>query len=316
MTNTPAREGMPELPEADVLTCYFHRDTVAADRETCYDAGYRAAYIASQPTQGGEVSQELRDAWDARLYNVPAAQALAPLLAPGYRLIYRDAFRWKDANGSVLSNHYEWFNAAGLAADFGYAIAADLGFAAVIRDAALPHPQPARGEAVACETCGGRGEVGGWSPGDGYDAELCPDCTTPSPPSDAAQGDMVLVPGWFLRQVFGMAREGCKAPNAAYRWCERIDALFFTPNHREEYRSWELALPDAMHAARPVRVDDLIAKLSTDTHSVEIYSGRNHGGKNEWLVAIRDSRTDAANEYEGDTLLDALLAAHKGEGNG
>jgi hypothetical protein len=65
-----------------------------------------------------------------------------------------------------------------------------------------------------------------------------------------------------------------------------------------------------------VRVDDLIAKLSTDTHSVEIYSGRNHGGKNEWLVAIRDSRTDAANEYEGDTLLDALLAAHKGEGNG
>jgi hypothetical protein len=44
--------------------------------------------------------------------------------------------------------------------------------------AALPRPQP------ECETCSGRGEIGGWRHGEGYDSEPCPDCTPP-PPSDA-----------------------------------------------------------------------------------------------------------------------------------
>lgn len=69
-----------------------------------------------------------------------------------------------------------------------------------------------------------------------------------------------VVPGWLLRQVFGMAREGCRAPSAAYRWCERIDALFFTPDGREEYREWELELPDAM-LARPQPAQGDGAKL-------------------------------------------------------
>lgn len=28
-----------------------------------------------------------------------------------------------------------------------------------------------------CETCGGRGEVGGWRQGDGYGSDPCPDCS-------------------------------------------------------------------------------------------------------------------------------------------
>ncbi|HEP6426943.1 TPA: hypothetical protein VDB83_001214 [Burkholderia cenocepacia] len=42
-------------------------------------------------------------------------------------------------------------------------------------------PNAAGAEGVKpCETCGGRGEVGGWRAGEGYDAEACPDCATPA----------------------------------------------------------------------------------------------------------------------------------------
>jgi len=29
----------------------------------------------------------------------------------------------------------------------------------------------------------------------------------------------------MIRQMHGMAKKGCEAPNAAYRWCERIDEV-------------------------------------------------------------------------------------------
>jgi hypothetical protein len=81
----------------------------------------------------------VRELNEARLYNVPVAKAIAATLAPGFRLIYRDAFRWKDArDDSVLSNHYDGQDAPYLAEEWGYDIAADLGFAAILRDPVTP----------------------------------------------------------------------------------------------------------------------------------------------------------------------------------
>jgi hypothetical protein len=306
MTNTPAREGLPELPEP-IFTTVANNPLYTAAQMLAFREEGIAAYIASQPTQGGEVSQELRDAWDARLYNVPAAQALAPLLAPGYRLIYRDAFRWKDANGSVLSNHYEWFNAAGLAADFGYAIAADLGFAAVIRDAALPHPQPARGEAVACETCGGRGEVGGWSPGDGYDAELCPDCTTPSPPSDAAQGVQAV--------RVDEAESVAVVERSLFAWfiaklvLEMNDGLPRGQSQRPQVGDWAVEVTTMIEARRDgMHWNTAIGEVIAADHE-----------KSEYVLLLADGTTQRW-ENAGMRVLPkphhAKPAAHKGEGNG
>src|SRR5690606_26501776 len=60
--------------------------------------------------------------------NVPAAKALIKIVGPGFKVIYRDAFRWKDASGDVLPNHYEMFSAETLARDFGYDLVLDLGY--------------------------------------------------------------------------------------------------------------------------------------------------------------------------------------------
>lgn len=59
--------------------------------------------------------------------------ALEKNLEEGERIIRRDAFRWKDQNGDVLSNHYEMFGITGLAAEFGYEIIADFNHIAVIK---------------------------------------------------------------------------------------------------------------------------------------------------------------------------------------
>lgn len=60
---------------------------------------------------------------------------------------------------------------------------------------------------------------------------------------------------------------------------------------------------------REVVVDEAIERLADDDHSVEFYRATNHGGDKLWLVAIRNSDTDNADEYEGDTLQEALAAA-------
>jgi hypothetical protein len=46
-----------------------------------------------------------------------------------------------------------------------------------------------------------------------------------------------------LEQILGMAREGCDAPSAAYRWCERIEevAIF---GASAEYAQYAEPLPD------------------------------------------------------------------------
>jgi hypothetical protein len=298
MTNTPAREGLPELPEADVLTCYFHRDTVAADRETCYDAGYRAAYIASQPTQGGGEWTPVSDRLPAE-----GVMALVYWLEDGEERYDFDAV--EEGCWVRHAEHYENYLSVALPENSrGPSEQAPYTHWRVIEaPAALPRPQPEKGAKLltdqrprCCEKA-----VQVW--------EVCADCLafnaavrdafTPPPPSDAAQGEHVRHMGGGLLAI--------------YRGNEQVREIGVTPGWSFRDRDEFIA---RYNAAKAVRVDELIAKLSTDTHSVEIYSGRNHGGKNEWLVAVRDSRTDEANEYEGDTLLDALLAAHNGEGNG
>lgn len=59
--------------------------------------------------------------------------ALEDTLEEGERVIRRDAFRWKDHEGNVLSNHYEMFSIEGLAAEFGYEIIANFNHIAVIK---------------------------------------------------------------------------------------------------------------------------------------------------------------------------------------
>ena len=60
-------------------------------------------------------------------------EAARLIARPGDRVIYRDAFRWKDdATDSVLSNHYEMFSLKGLAAEFGFEVIHDFNHVAVV----------------------------------------------------------------------------------------------------------------------------------------------------------------------------------------
>ena len=53
----------------------------------------------------------------------------------------------------------------------------------------------------------------------------------------------------LLRQVYGMAREGCDSPGAAYRWCERIDEVLHAGEAMDDYTDYALDLPPATEAA-------------------------------------------------------------------
>jgi len=53
----------------------------------------------------------------------------------------------------------------------------------------------------------------------------------------------VVVQRVMLEQIYGMAREGCDAPSAAYRWCERIDEVFHVGEPSTEYAEWAQPLP-------------------------------------------------------------------------
>ena len=68
--------------------------------------------------------------------NAKAADLLRPFLKDGDKVIWREAFRWKDDDG-VLSNHYDSMELESLAADFGYEIDWDTNFkhAAIVRAA-------------------------------------------------------------------------------------------------------------------------------------------------------------------------------------
>ena len=62
-------------------------------------------------------------------------KAIRPHLKEGERLIWRDAFRWRDKNG-ILRNHYEMQDIEYIAETFGYEIVHDFNHFAVIRDEA------------------------------------------------------------------------------------------------------------------------------------------------------------------------------------
>lgn len=60
-------------------------------------------------------------------------QAARLLKGPGDRVIYRDAFRWKDdADDSVLPNHYEMFDLPELAVDFKFEVVHNFNHVAVV----------------------------------------------------------------------------------------------------------------------------------------------------------------------------------------
>jgi len=52
----------------------------------------------------------------------PVAQHLQQFCKDGDFVLWRDAFRWKDINDHVLSNHYDSMSLEQLAEDFGYEI--------------------------------------------------------------------------------------------------------------------------------------------------------------------------------------------------
>lgn len=79
-------------------------------------------------------------------YNLPTYQhyeamklvreAARMLAEPGDRVIYRDAFRWKDdATDAVLPNHYEMFDLPGMAIDHNFVVVHDFCHVGVIRPA-------------------------------------------------------------------------------------------------------------------------------------------------------------------------------------
>lgn len=88
----------------------------------------------TQLTQGEQARE-----WEPCTYQCYAAMALVrqaarSLAKPGQRVIYRDAFRWKDdADDSVIPNHYECQSLAYLAQEWGYEILHDFHHVAVIR---------------------------------------------------------------------------------------------------------------------------------------------------------------------------------------
>ena len=51
------------------------------------------------------------------------------------RIIYRDAFRWKDTNGDVLNNHYECQGIKVLSDYFNYEVVHNFNHVVVIKDA-------------------------------------------------------------------------------------------------------------------------------------------------------------------------------------
>lgn len=62
------------------------------------------------------------------------ADSLRPYMSAGQKVIWREAFRWKDDNG-VMSNHYECMSVRALAEDFRYEVIEDCGCAAIIQPA-------------------------------------------------------------------------------------------------------------------------------------------------------------------------------------
>lgn len=52
-----------------------------------------------------------------------------------------------------------------------------------------------------------------------------------------------------LRQIYGIAQEGISAPNAAYRWCARIDEIFWKGGPIPEYEAFSQDMPDQFSAA-------------------------------------------------------------------
>jgi len=54
-----------------------------------------------------------------------------------------------------------------------------------------------------------------------------------------------------LDQIRGMADEGIDAPNAAYRWCERIEEVCCRGAAMEEYAQWGWTARAALRATEP-----------------------------------------------------------------
>ena len=80
--------------------------------------------------------------------DVSLAEELRKRLLPGEKVIWRDAFRWKDDAGA-MSNHYEQASVASLAAEFGYTVIVDAGCSAIIRDPktfTVPHDASKEGQ--------------------------------------------------------------------------------------------------------------------------------------------------------------------------
>ena len=62
----------------------------------------------------------------------PLIEALEANCDEGEKVIWRDAFRWKDSNG-VLSNAYEMFGVEQVAQDRNWEIVANFCHAAIVR---------------------------------------------------------------------------------------------------------------------------------------------------------------------------------------
>jgi len=105
------------------------------------DAPWRAEAIAAWNRRAAGREGAVDD-W----IDIPKAQALIASVGPGYRVIYRSAFRWMDERGHVMPNHFECQSAPYLCEEHGHELILDLGSAAIIRDTRPTAPAGNGGE--------------------------------------------------------------------------------------------------------------------------------------------------------------------------
>src|SRR3546814_19818511 len=84
--------------------------------------------------------------------------------------------------------------------------------------------------------------------------------------------------------------------------------FFFFCNDAEATEIYTYLHTLSRHDALPI-LAEIIERLATGNISVEVYGPDNHVANKPWLVSLLNADTDNADEYEGDTLAAALIAA-------
>jgi hypothetical protein len=157
--------------------------------------------------------------------------------------------------------------------------------------AALSPADPSNTASVTCETCGGRGEIGGWvgqtAESGGYETEACPDCNTASVSASPAADQVERL----LRTMFDWG---------VYCQTHRSFAIC-TPDGQESAVDNLVAKAMAKLGYRPSAARQSLSKLAARAH-IDVPSretvGRSSGGRSAPARII--DRTAPTGPVEGE----------------